>query len=77
MTNNNKVVENGVKESNGVAEKRTADASTEQPDKKKRILEKLHYEDLEDKPGNEDAQELKLSKVRFNPVFSYLRLRRY
>ncbi|KAF9813877.1 hypothetical protein SFRURICE_008032, partial [Spodoptera frugiperda] len=50
-TNNNKVVENGVKESNGVAEKRTAeDSSTEAPDKKKRILEKIHYEDLEDKP---------------------------
>ncbi|XP_035452619.1 general transcription factor IIH subunit 1 [Spodoptera frugiperda] len=63
-TNNNKVVENGVKESNGVAEKRTAeDSSTEAPDKKKRILEKIHYEDLEDKPGNEDAQELKLSKI--------------
>ncbi|KAH9643959.1 hypothetical protein HF086_004220 [Spodoptera exigua] len=63
-TNNNKVVENGVKESNGVAEKRTAeDSSTEAPDKKKRILEKIHYEDLEDKPGTEDAQELKLSKA--------------
>ncbi|CAH2054805.1 unnamed protein product, partial [Iphiclides podalirius] len=63
--NNNKVLENGVKEINGVVEKRPAEekSSTEPVEKKKRILEKIHYEDLEDKSGNEDAQELKLSKV--------------
>lgn len=48
---------------NGV-EKRVAEEKTnEPPEKKRRILEKIHYEDLE--AGNEDAeiQELKLSKV--------------
>ncbi|XP_026735505.1 general transcription factor IIH subunit 1 [Trichoplusia ni] len=63
-TNNNKVVENGVKEPNGVTEKRTAEeSSTEAPNKKQRILEKLHYEDLKDSGNNEDMQELKLSKI--------------
>ncbi|KAM3960815.1 transcription factor B1 [Aphomia sociella] len=63
-TNNNKVVENGVKDTNGVGEKRPIDNKvTEPPEKKKRILEKIHYEDLEDSNRNEDAQELKLSKV--------------
>lgn len=64
-TNNNKVVENGVKDTNGVAEKRPAEnpSSTDPPEKKKRILEKIHYEDLEDNSANEDNQELKLSKV--------------
>ncbi|XP_075985028.1 transcription factor B1 [Anticarsia gemmatalis] len=64
-TNNNKVVENGVKDTNGVSEKRPVEdsSSSEPPVKKKRILEKIHYEDLEDKNTNEDAQELKLSKI--------------
>lgn len=64
--NNNKVIENGVKDINGVAEKRPAEekSSSEPVEKKKRILEKIHYEDLEDKNGNDDVQELKLSKVR-------------
>ncbi|XP_052757956.1 general transcription factor IIH subunit 1 [Galleria mellonella] len=63
-TNNNKVVENGMKETNGVAEKRPAEEnSTEPPDRKRRILEKIHYEDLEDSNTNESVQELKLSKV--------------
>ncbi|KAL0819281.1 hypothetical protein ABMA28_008521 [Loxostege sticticalis] len=61
-TNNNNKTENGVV-GNGV-EKRVAEEKTnEPPEKKRRILEKIHYEDLE--AGNEDAeiQELKLSKV--------------
>ncbi|CAK1593707.1 unnamed protein product [Parnassius mnemosyne] len=63
--NNNKVVENGVRESNGVTEKRPPEdkCSTEPVEKKKRILEKIHYEDLVDTNANQDAQELKLSKV--------------
>ncbi|XP_063358865.1 general transcription factor IIH subunit 1 [Cydia amplana] len=63
--NNNKVVENGVKETNGTAEKRPADEknASEPVDKRRRILEKIHYEDLEDSNRNEDAQELKLSKI--------------
>ncbi|XP_049886020.1 general transcription factor IIH subunit 1 [Pectinophora gossypiella] len=66
--NNNKIVENGrIKETNGVAEKRhkTAEETCdgEQPEKKKRILEKIHYEDLENSNKSEEAQELKLSKI--------------
>ncbi|KPJ03502.1 General transcription factor IIH subunit 1 [Papilio xuthus] len=63
--NNNKVVENGVRETNGVTEKRPAEdkCSTEPLEKKKRILEKIHYEDLEDSNKNAETQELKLSKV--------------
>ncbi|XP_045779081.1 general transcription factor IIH subunit 1 [Maniola jurtina] len=62
--NNNKVIENGVKETNGV-EKRTARDKdpTEPVDKKKRILEKIHYEDLDNVQIGEEAQELKLTKV--------------
>lgn len=63
-TNNNKVVENGVKETNGTAEKRPSDDKAAEPvNKKARILENLHYEDLEDSNKNEESQELKLSKV--------------
>ncbi|XP_072933554.1 general transcription factor IIH subunit 1 [Epargyreus clarus] len=63
-TNNNKVVENGMRETNGL-EKRPADEKTgEEPvDKKRRILEKIHYEDLDDSNRNEEAQELKLAKI--------------
>ncbi|KAJ0172340.1 hypothetical protein K1T71_012313 [Dendrolimus kikuchii] len=63
-SNNNKLIENGVKDTNGVSKRLAAEKSeAEPPEKKKRILEKIHYEDLEDRNGNEDAQELKLSKV--------------
>ncbi|KPJ10716.1 General transcription factor IIH subunit 1 [Papilio machaon] len=64
--NNNKVVENGVRETNGVTEKRPGEekCSTEPLEKKKRILEKIHYEDLEDSNTNGETQELKLSKVK-------------
>lgn len=58
--NNNKVVENGIKETNGVARRPGA---AEPPEKKKRILEQLHYEDLAGDSGSTDVQELKLSKV--------------
>ncbi|CAH2985687.1 unnamed protein product [Chilo suppressalis] len=62
-TNNNKVIENGVKETNGV-EKRPSEEPVEgPPDKKRRILEKLHYEDLEAPTEDPETQELKLSKV--------------
>ncbi|XP_068619671.1 general transcription factor IIH subunit 1 [Battus philenor] len=63
--NNNRVVENGMRETNGLAEKRPAEekSNTEPLEKKKRILEKIHYEDLEDKNTNDDALELKLSKI--------------
>ncbi|XP_053615975.1 general transcription factor IIH subunit 1 [Plodia interpunctella] len=57
-TNNNKVVENGVKETNGESKE-----LGEPPEKKRRILEKIHYEDLEDTGDNGEVQELKLSKV--------------
>ncbi|XP_062525334.1 general transcription factor IIH subunit 1 isoform X2 [Bombyx mori] len=60
--NNNKVIENGVKDTNGVS-KRPAEHSTEPIEKKKRILEQIHYEDLVADQGNDDVQELKLSKV--------------
>ncbi|CAG4987595.1 unnamed protein product [Colias eurytheme] len=60
-TNNNKVLENGVKETNGV-DKRHADES-EPVDKKRRILEKIHYEDLDNTGDSNSAQELKLTKV--------------
>ncbi|CAH2257635.1 jg20513 [Pararge aegeria aegeria] len=62
--NNNKVVENGVKETNGVEKRAAQEKDPSEPvDKKKRILEKLHYEDLDSVNIGEDAQELKLSKV--------------
>ncbi|CAG9793597.1 unnamed protein product [Diatraea saccharalis] len=61
-TNNNKVVENGVKETNG-SEKRPAEDNKEgPPEKRRRILEKIHYEDLEAGADNSETQELKLSK---------------
>lgn len=65
----NKVIENGMKE-NGV-EKRPANDKdpTEPVDKKKRIMEKIHYEDLDSLNSNEDAQELKLSKVSCQLLF--------
>ncbi|CAH0732016.1 unnamed protein product, partial [Brenthis ino] len=65
-------LENGVKESNGVGEKRRAEEAppdqtpqTPQtpPDKKRRILEMIHYEDLDSGSESKDMQELKLSKV--------------
>ncbi|KAL4717173.1 hypothetical protein ACJJTC_017060 [Scirpophaga incertulas] len=62
-TNNNKVIENGVKETNGVDKRPAEEPSREPPEKKRRILEKIHYEDLEEKPSNGEIQELKLSKV--------------
>ncbi|XP_050354750.1 general transcription factor IIH subunit 1 [Nymphalis io] len=62
-TNNNKV-ENGMKETNGVEKRPTSDKDPTEPvDKKKRIMEKLHYEDLDSISSRQDAQELKLSKV--------------
>lgn len=62
-TNNNKV-ENGVKETNGI-DKQSTDVS-EPVDKKRRILEKIKYEDLDDGNDSNRAPELKLSKVCFN-----------
>ncbi|KAJ2954646.1 hypothetical protein O0L34_g2941 [Tuta absoluta] len=65
-TNNNKLVENGIKETNnGKIEKRPTNekSGNEPPEKKRRILEKIHYEDLEDSNRTESAQELKLSKI--------------
>ncbi|CAH4034792.1 unnamed protein product [Pieris brassicae] len=59
-TNNNKA-ENGVKEANGI-DKRSMDES-EPVDKKRRILEKIKYEDLDDENDTNRAPELKLSKV--------------
>nr|XP_026497366.1 general transcription factor IIH subunit 1 [Vanessa tameamea] len=62
-TNNNKV-ENGMKETNGVEKRPTTDKDPAEPvDKKRRIMEKLHYEDLDSMNSGQDAQELKLSKV--------------
>ncbi|XP_045454706.1 general transcription factor IIH subunit 1 [Melitaea cinxia] len=59
----NKVIENGMKE-NGVEKRPASDKDPTEPvDKKKRIMEKIHYEDLDSLNSNEDAQELKLSKV--------------
>jgi hypothetical protein len=63
-TNNNKVIENGVKETNGL-EKKSEETNGEPPEKKRRILEKIHYEDLEAGSADGEVQELKLSKVRF------------
>ncbi|XP_037302347.1 general transcription factor IIH subunit 1 [Manduca sexta] len=61
-TNNNNKLENGVKDTNGV--KRPPEEKCVEPmEKKKRILEQIHYEDLEGDGGNDDIQELKLSKV--------------
>ncbi|KAI8437757.1 hypothetical protein MSG28_011991 [Choristoneura fumiferana] len=55
---------NGVKETNGSAEKRPSEDKAAEPvNKKARILENLHYEDLEDSNKNEESQELKLSKI--------------
>lgn len=76
---NGKVLENGVKDTNGLAEKRPAESiingSIEHIAKKKRILEKIHFEDLEDNNIVDDTQELKLSKVNIPPfhlgVFSF------
>ncbi|XP_026313596.1 general transcription factor IIH subunit 1 [Hyposmocoma kahamanoa] len=62
--NNNKIVENGMQNGNGVAKKRSSEDKTFEPhEKKKRILEKIHYEDLESSSKREDTQELKLSKI--------------
>ncbi|KAG7309061.1 hypothetical protein JYU34_004941 [Plutella xylostella] len=67
---NSKPTENGVKETNtnGIGEKRPAEDSNsecknEPLEKKQRLLEKIHYEDLEGTGEPEDVQELKLSKV--------------
>ncbi|KOB77253.1 General transcription factor IIH subunit 1 [Operophtera brumata] len=58
-----KPVENGVKEkestSNGVPVK----TEGEPPEKKRRILENIHYEDLEGANEGSDTQELKLSRM--------------
>lgn len=70
-SNKTKVLENGVKEKkdqNGICEKRIAEESSNRtesspPEKKRRILEKIHFEDLEDNNSNDNAQELKLSKI--------------
>ncbi|XP_032522455.1 general transcription factor IIH subunit 1 [Danaus plexippus] len=57
-------VENGMKETNGVEKRPSADKDVTEPvDKKRRIMEKIHYEDLDNVDSNEDTQELKLSKV--------------
>ncbi|XP_050674132.1 general transcription factor IIH subunit 1 [Leptidea sinapis] len=62
-TTNNVKLENGVKETNGV-EKRAADEPPSAPvNKKQRIMDKLHYEDLGSEGDSNSAQELKLSKV--------------
>lgn len=64
--NNNKIIENGMQNGNGVANKQASEEKTaEPPEKKKRILEKIHYEDLESSNKSDDTQELKLSKVHF------------
>ncbi|XP_063832685.1 general transcription factor IIH subunit 1 [Ostrinia nubilalis] len=61
-TNNNNKTENGVV-GNGV-EKRAAETKPDAPpDKKRRIMEQIHYEDLEAGNDNGETQELKLSKV--------------
>lgn len=59
-----------MKDTNGTAEKRPAEESSS-TNKKRRILEKIHYEDLEDSNKSEDFQELKLSKVRFERIHNY------
>lgn len=62
--NNHKIVENGMQNGNAVASKRSSEGkTTEPPTKKARILEKIHYEDLENQNKSDDTQELKLSKV--------------
>ncbi|XP_060805926.1 general transcription factor IIH subunit 1 isoform X2 [Amyelois transitella] len=58
-TNNNKVIENGVKQTNG----ENKEHGEPPPEKKRRILEKIHYEDLVESGEDRDVQELKLSKV--------------
>lgn len=51
---------------NGVASKQSSEEKPSgPPEKKKRILEKIHYEDLESSNKSVDTQELKLSKVHF------------
>ncbi|GBP33999.1 General transcription factor IIH subunit 1 [Eumeta japonica] len=59
---NSKPVENGIAEKRPV-EETTTNGNTEPPEKKRRILEKIHYEDLEDNNKNDDTQELQLSKI--------------
>lgn len=60
----NKVTENGVSGVNGLSEKKVEPPSDEPSPKKKRILEKIHYEDLESSSKTEEAnQELVLSKI--------------
>lgn len=57
-------LENGIKETNGVEKRPAGENSQVEPvNKKQRILEKIHYEDLDTNKDGEDAQELKLSKV--------------
>ncbi|XP_041982883.1 general transcription factor IIH subunit 1 [Aricia agestis] len=62
-SNSNKKLENGVKDTNGVEKRHTEEKSESEPvNKKQRILEKIHYEDLGDK-DTDTKQDLKLSKV--------------
>lgn len=61
-TDSKKPLENGVKEkestSNGLRK-----VEGEPPEKKRRILENMHYEDLEGASEGGETHELKLSKV--------------
>lgn len=63
--NNNKIVENGIQNGNGAFKRSPDEKITALPDKKKRILEKVQYEDLERSNKSDGTQDLKLSKVHY------------